>query len=102
MLCIHPQGKLQGKVDRFWKFLLSVGKACLHPLETVKKMKKVIVEGKETMEPQDNWRMVYEEVLALSSSVKHRDFLNTIINNDLKRFALYFVDDSLLHTVKRI
>lgn len=73
----------------------------LRPLETVNLMKKTLVGGKETIEPQNNWRMVYEEIFALTSSFsyKHRDFLNTVIHNDMKRFALYFVDDRLLHAV---
>lgn len=69
------------------------------PMETVKKMKKVSVEGEETHEPQDHWRMVYEELVALSLNSYHRNFFNTIMHNDLEKFSLYFVDDILLSEI---
>lgn len=68
------------------------------PLETVKKMKKVEIDGSLRLEPQNNWRIVYEEFSALSTNPFHFSILEDILNREMidienesvKEFAIYY------------
>lgn len=43
------------------------------PIETVERMKKVEDNGKEVIEPQDNWRLLYDEITVLTSVGREKD-----------------------------
>ena len=43
------------------------------PMDTIKKMKTTLIDGEETLEAQDNWHIIYDEIVAMTSVGRERD-----------------------------
>lgn len=53
------------------------------PLDTVKRMKHIEINGNLVLEPQNNWRKLYDELCALNYNKYATEIINSIMNNEL-------------------
>lgn len=70
------------------------------PQETLQQMKKIMnPQGEMVPEPQNTWRLIYQELADLNYNKVHEKFLNTVLANDFETFKAYFTDDILLEEI---
>lgn len=85
------QKRIKKKNPSFYKAILPYIDSLpdFRPLETVKKMKKVEIDGSLQLEPQNNWRIVCEELEAISCNPLHFSLLRTILDDEM-----VYIDES--------